>query len=130
MIDAQDIIRDYLLTDTPLVALVGSRIHAGRNVPPPGYQEASDGDCLTFRVRGGRMDYEDALVIPSVQFKFYSTSEAGAQAGYRALYDALHGATSGDILHAEIDILGQTLEEPGTQWVFVLAFFTIMLRGG
>lgn len=110
-----------------LADLVGSRIFAGRDVPPVGYVPA-DGDCIVFKVRGGGPDYDDALLNPSVQFKCYSTDEVNAYALYRTLYDHLHNGTSSAILHAESETLGQILEEPETEWYFVLSYFTIMTR--
>ena len=127
MIEPHELIRAFLAGDAALVALVSARIYAGRDVPPAGV-EPGDGDCLTFKIRGGNTHYDDALLNPSVQFKSYSTSEAGAYAGYRALRDALHNGHDSNILHAEEEGLGQPLEEPGTEWRYVLAFFTIMLR--
>jgi len=110
-----------------LTDLVGSRIYAGRDVPPAGYKPG-DGNCITFKVRGGGADYDDALLNPSVQFKCYSTDEVGAYALYRVLYDHLQNAKSSQILHAESETFGQILEEPETEWYFVLAYFTIMIR--
>lgn len=127
MIDVNAVIRSYLITSTDLLALVGSRVYAGRDVPPPGYTPG-DGDCVTFRVRGGSPDYDDALLNPSVQIKCYSTSELGAWTLYRTLYDHLHNGRGASILHAESETLGQLLEEPDTEWVFVLAFFLIQIR--
>jgi len=127
MIDANAKIREYLLTDVPLVNLVGARIYAGRDVPPEGYQP-QDGAAITFRLRGGSPDYDDALLTPSVQFKCYAATEIDAMTCYRALYDALHNGTGATVLHGESEILGQSLEEPNTQWPFVLSYFQIMLR--
>lgn len=127
MIDAPLLILSHVLADATLASMAGDRVFAERNVPPPGYRPA-DGPCITFKIRGGGPDYEDALLTPSVQFKCYDTSEVRAQALYRALHDALHNSTGPSVLHAEEEGIGQTLEEPDTEWVFVLAFFTVMLR--
>lgn len=127
MIDAPLLIRNYLTSKAALTARVGPRIYAERDVPPPAYKPG-DGDAIAFKIRGGRADYEDALLNPSVQFKVYSTSEASAWVTYRALHDALHNGYSATVLHAEEEGVGQCLEEPDTDWVFVLSFFTIMLR--
>lgn len=127
MVDLHAIVRAYLLTDATLVGLIGSRLYAGRDVPPVGYKP-DDGACITFKVRGGGPDYDDALLNPSVQLKCYAESEAEAWALYRALYDHLHNAHTASILHAESDALGQLLEEPDTKWIFVLTFFTVMVK--
>ena len=128
MIDLHAEVEAFLsVTGTTLEGLVADRIYAGRTVPPPGY-ELSDGPCVVFRVRGGGPDYDDALLIPSVQFKMYGSSEESAFEVYRALYDRLHNGHDDSILHAESEVLGQLLEESDTQWPYVLAFFTVMVR--
>jgi hypothetical protein len=127
MIDAHTTIRAFLLTNAPLVALVGTRLYAGRDVPPVGYKPL-DGPCITFKVRGGGPDYEDALLNPSVQFKCYDDTETECYALYRALYAAVQNGTSATVLHAETETLGQVLSEPDTGWYFTLAYFKFMLR--
>lgn len=129
MIDAEAVVRTYLLSKPGLTDYTGTRIFAGRHVPPVGYSLPRDGACVVFRTRGGAPAYDDGLVIPSVQFKCYGKSEAEAMQVYQALYDALHNGHSAQILHAEVETLGQSLEEPDTLWAFVLAYFTLLLRG-
>jgi hypothetical protein len=127
MIDALKLLRDFLLADAGYVAVVTGGTYAGRNVPPVGY-DPGDGPCTVFDVRGGRPDYDDALLMPSVQFKCYGSSEVEANACYRALYDALHDATGEHVLHAEVETIGQTLEEPETGWFFVVSHFSVTFR--
>lgn len=134
MIDVHTTVRTFLLANEGLAALVpAARVFAGRNEPPPGYAPGSDGPCVTFKVRGGAgayrgRDYEDALLVPSMQFKCYGTSEVEAYQVYRALADALHGGRGASVLHAEEAGIGQPLEEPDTEWRFVLSFFDVMVR--
>ena len=127
MIDAHTTIRAFLLTHAPLAALVGTRLYAGRDVPPVGYQPLA-GPCITFKVRGGGPDYEDALLNPSVQFKCYDDTEAESYDLYRTLYEAAHNGYSATVLHAATETLGQVLSEPDTGWYFTLAYFKFMLR--
>ena len=128
MIDPNAKVLALLEADTTLVALVGSRIYAGRDVPREGYDPA-DGSAITFRVRGGLgFDLEDATLTPSFQFKCYGDSEINAMTCYRALVDALHNGYSADVLRGIQESVGQLLEEPGTEWPFVLAFFTVHMR--
>ena len=127
MVDPHTTIRTFLVADATLIALTGSRIYAGRDVPPKGYKP-SDGACIVFRVRGGGPDYDDALLNPSVQFKVYAEDELDAYTAYRALYDRLHNGYSVAILHAESEVLGQLLEEPDTEWRFVLAYFLVQIK--
>ena len=128
MTDLHEVIRSYLLSATKaLTDLVGTRVYAGRDVPPKTYA-MSDGACLVFKVRGGNGDYEDAVYSPSVQFKSYGSSEYEAGRVDAALADALHLATSTDILHAQREGFGTPLEEPDTDWPFVLSYYLIMVR--
>jgi hypothetical protein len=108
--------------------LEGVAIHAGRDVPPEGYTPGDDGDAIVFRIRGGTFDYEDALILPSVQFKCYATDEVDAYDLYRTLHGVLQLGHDGSILNAEAETIGQLLEEPETGWRFVLAFYTVMVR--
>ncbi len=130
MIDVETAIRDFLKVRPEITQYTGARIYAGRDVPPVGYSLPDNGACIVFRTRGGTPDYDDALLNPSVQFKCYGASEYLAMQVYRALYDVLHGGYDANILHAEAEVLGQSLEEPETQWPFVLTYFTVMVRGG
>jgi len=134
VIDPHSTIRTFLAADSTLTALISARLYAGRDVPPPAYKP-NTGPAICFRVRGGAgeyggRDYEDALVIPSVQFKCYGATEVTAMTCYRTLVDALHNGSDGDILHAEESGIGQPLEESGTErrWRFVLCFFDVMIR--
>ena len=132
MIDVQAAIRTLLVADAGLTALVNTRVFTGRDVPPMGTKPGG-GACLTFKVRGGAgsyrgRDYEDALIVASVQFKAYGSSELVACNVYRALVDALHNGHDGTVLHAEETGVGQVLEEPDTEWRFVLSFFDVMVR--
>lgn len=126
-VDLLDVVRDYLLADGTIAGLVSTRVYAGRDVPPSGYA-ISDGPALTVRVRGGRMAYDDPLYVASVQTKCYGGTALAADTLYRAVFDRLHNGRNGNILHAEIEMLGQQLEEPDTEWPFTLAYFMVMIR--
>ena len=132
MIDVNAIVRAFLLTDATLKGLVESRLYAGKSVPPERYKpKDKDGNsqpCICFQIRGGSPDYDDALLKPSIQFKCYAATPLAAGALYRALVDALHNASSADILYAEQETLGADLREPATGWPFVLTHFLIMCR--
>jgi hypothetical protein len=128
MIDPNAKVLTLLEADTPLVTLCGNRIYAGRDVPPPGYNP-DDGSAITFRVRGGLgFDEEDAILTPSFQFKCYGSTELNAMTCYRTLVDALHNGSSADVLRGIQESVGQLLEEPSTEWPFVLVFFTVWTR--
>lgn len=127
MIDIPKAIRDFLLDRSGVTDLVGTRIYAGRDQPPVSY-EVSDGDCLTFRVRGGDADHEDAIHRPSVYFKCYGGTIQGSWTLYRALRDALQFQAGGEILYATEEMTGHALEEPDSEWPFVLCAFRFLIR--
>jgi len=128
MIDAGQVIRDYLLGDGALAALVGTRVYAERVVPPPDYAPSA-GPCVVFRSRGGQVLAQGSVLAPSVQFKCYSGAtdnpppEVVANTVYRALYDAIERDGGGrGVKSCAVEVLGQTLAEPDTGWTFVLTF--------
>jgi len=127
MTDAPKAIRDFLLAQPGLMAVVETRIYAERDTPPPGYTPAGTGPAICFRVRGGGQDYEGVHLLPSVQFKCYGATEVEANEAYRVLYDALNDRQAYIIKHAQVETLGQTLREPETGWAFVLVFFGLLI---
>lgn len=127
MIDPQTLVRTFLAGRAELTSLVGERIYAGRERPPVGYSPA-DGPCIAFKVRGGQPDYDDALLLPSMQFTCWAGSEEASYEVYRALYDALHNGHSASILRGLSEVLGQVAEEAETGWYFTFAAFKLMLR--
>jgi len=126
MVDAPAVVLAHLNNQAPLTALTGTRIWAETETPPPGYTPA-DGAAICFSTRGGGLDQEDAVVIPSVQFKVYAGTAYAAGQAYRALFDALHGGRGEGLLHGNLEAPGQALLEPDTLWPYVLCFFEIMV---
>lgn len=126
MIDVEATLLGYLQSQAALTALTGSRIWAGRDVPPEGYHP-TQGAAITFRVRGGDVVGQQAaaLLRPSFQFKIYGASEVAASAAYRALFDALEGPLAYPLRAADTETLGQILREPDVGWPFVLVFWRI-----
>lgn len=131
MIDIPLIIRTDLLADTAISNLVDTRLWSERTTPAKGYSP-NDGHALCVAVRGGTTPYYRFDNNVSLQVKCYGVNEVAAQTLYRAVYDRLHFTTSADarppILNAECEVLGQTLEEPDTDWPFVIGFFSLMIR--
>lgn len=125
MTDVHEAIRDYLLTTT-LAQRVGSRIYAGRDVPPPGYKP-TDGPCVVFRARGGDIRSDEALVQASIQCRCYGVSERDAYVTYNALVSALHARRGGLMRWAFLEIIGQPMTEPATGWDVILSFFSVWI---
>ena len=129
MIDILATIRAYLVQRPSVRALTEQRIWAGRNVPPKGYKP-QDGPAITFLVRGGSPTYENDNYFASVQIKCYGYTEVSANELYRALYTELQydeGVTA-TVRHVEFEGLGILMEEPGTEWIYVLAYVNFMVR--
>jgi hypothetical protein len=129
MIDGPEALRNFLVAQPALIALVGDRVWAETSTPAAGYKP-SDGPAICFMTRGGRDDYTDVIIIPSVQFKVYGSSEIVANEAYRVLHDALHNGKGYGVRWGRCEVLGQTLREPETEWIFILTFFTIWIANG
>lgn len=127
MNDISKLLRDYLAANAGVSALTGGRIYAERSYPPRGVTPSA-GNLLVFKARGGSVAYHSQQVMPSFQFKCYAGTELAANTLYRALFEALQDMHSGVFLHGECEVLGQTLEEPETEWVFVLTYFRFAVR--
>ena len=87
--DTNIIIRDYLLTQTALVNLVGGA------TPRIDFPRLPDGELLpaiAFETVGGQSDpYVPGIVYPSVRFHCWADSTLVSRQVYRALFDALQG---------------------------------------
>jgi hypothetical protein len=127
MIDVQAAIRTFIKQKPAVVALVGDRVYAGRNVPPPGYEPAT-GSAVAFMSRGGSMAYGDGLARLSVQVKCYGETEVDANTLYTTFVNAVHNGRSSVVRFATVESLGITLEEPDTEWPFVLSYFNFHIR--
>lgn len=126
MNDPGTIVRDYLLSQGSLTTLVSERVYAECDYPPVTYRIAQ-GPAICFKIRGGDIDPSEALQRPSVQFKCYGRTEQEANTLYRTLHSMLHGKKSESIRWAYLEVLGQTLSEPETDWPFVLVFYRMFI---
>lgn len=126
MRDTLDTLRDYLVAQSSLTALTSTRIYAGRVYPPVSY--APDQHAICFNGRGGSIDYASTTSIESFTFKCYGASAYHAMTLYRTLVDVLHDKRGVGIRHAEIEITGYPLQEPDTDWHYVLCFFRVFFR--
>ena len=129
MIDAPDILRDYLLSRSAITTLVGTRIWAQMTYPPSGYKP-SQGAALVFKTRGGAPDYTQAHLLLPWQLKSYGATIYIASALDRAIADALFDARWGDILESSMEQAGQPIPEPETDWPCILSFYATRMRSG
>lgn len=121
MTDAEATLRDHLLTNAALTALVGTRVYAAPN-PPAQYTPAS-GACIVFGVRGGVDNYSGATLEPSVQYRCYGPDLATARRTSRALYEALVDKPGVHVRQSRLETLPQVLTDPETGWDYVWSAF-------
>jgi hypothetical protein len=124
MVDMEATLRAKLAANGPLVAAVGSRIYAAEKLPA-GYKP-SVGGAVLFKVSGGSADYAITL-RPTVQVRSYGLDEGAARQVDRLVFDALHDLQSGNVLKVQVDILGQLVADPETDWRYVLSYYTAQI---
>jgi hypothetical protein len=132
MTDTNAVLIEHLKgTNTILYTLVGTRIYCPR--VPAGFTNAQP--ALEVMRRSGTSKRVHAEHTCSFQIKCYGGSQnpGDAETVYRALYDRLHNqqgvnTTSGNIMMAVEEIIGQSLSEPDTGWPFVLTFWNVQIR--
>lgn len=128
MINALTVLRNFLL-QSPITSLTGDRIYAGHNTPPDSYVTGQK--AITFRPRGGGLDFTGRLLTESFQFKCYGASPLEAYELYMALVSVLHEANTGGLRYAELEVSGEPLQDPEpANWHFVLTFFRVVLNAG
>lgn len=125
MTDVEAVVREYLASAAGLTAYTGERIYASRSLPA-GYKP-TDGPAVLFGIRGGGQDYTGYVLMPSLQFRCYATTQGLARATDRALYGALHELSARGIKWARMTGMGQVLAEPETLWWYVLSFWDLWL---
>lgn len=128
MVDETEVLRSFLLTQTPLTALIQGRIWGRRTYPIEGYLP-SQGHAIVFRSRGtGLIDYSGAIIQTSWQFKSYGVNPDEADHLHRTLVDVLQDAQTGGMWRAVVEPGGGALNEPVTEWPYVLSYWTTMMQ--
>lgn len=130
MNDAADIVRDYLVATPAVFTLTDTRIWAELTYPPKGYRPG-DGEAIVFKNAGGGFIAENALMRNRWQFKFYGASVYPIRALYLATMDALHDTRGrGNIISSQPEGPGTMLNDPGTEWPFMLVFIETLVYSG
>ena len=128
MIDSTKVLRAYLLATT-LGPMVGTRIWGELNTPPPEYLP-SQGAAITFKSRGGPIDYTSAILTTSWHFRIFGEDEYAARDVYLELVGVLHDHRGDGLLSALLEVQGQTLTDPDTRWPYILTFFQTQMYSG
>jgi len=128
MIDIEATIREYLAEQTEISATFGKRIYAARSLPA-GYTP-DRGPGLLLNVRGGGQAFHSNLYTPSVQMRIYGKTEADVRAAANQLYEAINDTQSREFAYVRMQegTLPSLLNEPGTNWPYVLCYYTFQVR--
>ena len=128
MIDIDAKLRDLFGKLTDITAMFGTRIYIARSLPA-GYKVA-DGPALLATVRGGGQGYSSQIYWPSVQMRCYGATEGIARQASQALCDALNDTQARGCawIRMEDGTLPVLMNDPGTNWPYVLAFFTVAMQ--
>lgn len=130
MNDAADIVRDYLLAQPPIIGKSQTRIWAELTTPPTGYQP-SDGTAIVFKATPGGFEAANTILRTRWQFKIYGPDVYAIRNLYLALMDAMHDTRGrGRISSSQPEGPGTILNDPGTEWPFMLTFITTRIKSG
>jgi hypothetical protein len=125
-------IRTFLVGKPEVVAEFGSRVYAGRHLPPIDGANAYTpdlGTCLCFSLRGGSVNYCRTAHELSVQFIVYGQSEIDVMRGYGIVFDLLDDKVGDGIVRwGQLEVAGQSLVDPETNWPMVLSFFKVWIN--
>lgn len=134
--DTNSIVRAYLITNAPLIALIGG---ATPRIYCPRLPQGTTLPAISFFTRGGRnTPYIPDIANPSVQFDCWAPDSITARNVYRKLYDALQGIQNvavvvGGVTYyiegAEEEVQGQDLVDTDIPNFFrTLTFFKFTIR--
>lgn len=129
MIDLTQQIYTFLSGQIDITSRTSTRLWGDTNFPPPSYRP-DNGPALTFRPRGGYLDYTTKLWHISYQFKFYGETDHATLAPqgssydlYAATYDVLNEAAFSSVRYAFFSVPMQAFtENVPTTWPFLLSF--------
>jgi len=133
LVDTNVVIRNYLLTQATITALIDSRLYIAKlpqNTTLP---------AVAFFSRGGSSSpYIPGIPTPSIQFDCWASRQIDAREVYRAIYDALQGIQNVDvvvgadtyqIMGAREEVQGQDLQDAEfPDYYKTLGFFEVMIR--
>lgn len=126
VVDAQAVIRAMTAGRPEVAAVAGDRVWAETELPE--VYEIEDGPAVLLNVRGGEVSYSDSILNVSVQVQCYGQTQRDAWRMFQALYDGLHGRSGAQVKRVRMDVMGQLVREPDTQFYFVISFWTFWLQ--
>jgi len=134
MVNSNIVIRDWLIAQTGITDLVSNRVYAANPLP-----ENVTLPAISFFTRGGSSIAEvPTIIMPSVQFNCWASSNTGAREIYRALYDELNGLNNAQItidgtdyfiLYSREEVQGQDISDESIPGFWnTMSFYTITIR--
>ncbi len=121
MIDVALEVRNAISESLPPSAGVGTRIYAGLTLPAT--YKPTDGPAVLVRQNGGSVDYSARRMSASVQVECYGIDDAVATATDVAVARAIGRNKRICKGYCRLDTAGVLLEDPETQWRFVLSYY-------
>ncbi len=144
MIDPNLALVTWLAQSAALTALVKNQQIGGKlpdslifcGMLPEGYKPEVNGCAITFACSGGNVPSEVPIISPRVQIECWAPQlrNQEARAVYGAVCDLIANknnidlGANGYILSSIVEVFGQDLTDPDTQWASVLGYFRLMLR--
>lgn len=124
-VDWRKELRDYLMAQARLTMLTSSRIYAAPWLPTN--YKPSDGAALLYTSRGGGEDYSSGTLRVSVQFRAFGLTQNDAIAVDKALWTVLNDKPKAGtcMKMARLEVPGQILLDPDTEWIFSLIYYQI-----
>lgn len=127
MIDPLAVFRSFILSKSPVVALVADRVYAGVTYPPGDYTPGQH--AISFAPRGGTVSFDRRLQTESFTTKCYGADELHAMTLYRTLVEAIDDKRGAGIRYCELEITGIPLrEQDPVNWAFVLCYFRVVFN--
>lgn len=141
MVDPITLTRRWLLNTAAVTDLLGTNlagsVYGGGTVPE--HFDPALGPCVVISVVGGAGHPEiTAISKPRLQVRCWAGVNQSplARQLYRAVYDAMAGATNldfgayGRVITCQEAVCGQDVTDADTAWATVLAFFDAQIASG
>jgi hypothetical protein len=126
MTDCDAVIRSLFASRTAITNLTDSRIYAGNHLPPDYTPDI--GPALLLENQGIRQDYTSKILSVSYRIRCFGLTALLARQLDRAVYDSLNDYKSNQVRHVEMSTGGQLLQEPTTNWFFVLSSYLVVFE--
>jgi hypothetical protein len=138
MVDVPVLVREHLLTQAAVTALLGTNANSSIYAAPdmPQTFDAAKGPAIQI-IRAGGLTHPEILelVEARIQLRVWADQQKYQLVSdvYGAVHDALHGLngislTDGTILSATEVTGPQEMTDPDTSWVTINSFYQVMAR--